>query len=155
MREIKFRAWNKETSKMCDTESLQGMLHTERNNGIAEGSINMKQSSVDKANEEYEHLIFMQYISLKDKNDEEIYEGDVMKGGISYDWREDEMGIVEFGLFKSDNSGDEYSANEVCGWNIKPIKLQEEDDMVNGQFIWKDLEIIGNIYENPELLEGK
>ena len=96
-----------------------------------------------------------QWTGLKDKNRKEIFEGDIVRGGISYDWRENETGIVEFGLFESDNSGDEYGSNEVCGWNIKAIKLEDEDDRVTGEFIWKKLRIIGNIYENPELLEKK
>ncbi|MEN6320707.1 MAG: YopX family protein [Syntrophaceae bacterium] len=71
----------------------------------------------------------MQFTGLHDKNGKEIYEGDVLR-----EQQEDcdpETWLVEW-----------YVDDINCGWNTDPAMT------------WYS-EVIGNIYENPELLEVK
>jgi hypothetical protein len=70
----------------------------------------------------------MQYTGLKDKNGKEIYEGDVLK------WENDAIGKVEW----LHDGFVVYFPN----WNRAHRRL----------FGSKKMEVIGNIYENPELL---
>ena len=85
----------------------------------------------------------MQYIGLKDKNGKDIYEGDITKNFNC------EPHAVVF-------------QNSAFGYMIN----NEEDYSYfvsfagNNNFRWEDnisdrIEIIGNIYENPELLESR
>ena len=80
--------------------------------------------------EEFERVLFT---GLKDKNGKDIYEGDILIDGGN-------KGIVEYfskiGLF-----GINLGGNSICNF--------QED------FLPTDCEVIGNIYENPELLEAK
>ena len=77
-----------------------------------------------------------QYIEHKDINEKEIYEGDVVKYYQPYAKRWDthivkwDADFAGFGLFENNN------------------KYCKESDWVK----IKDIEVIGNIYENPELL---
>ena len=72
------------------------------------------------------HLIPLQYTGLKDKNGKEIYEGDILS--VSEDYNQDIKLVMEW----HEDSG---------SWtNYGPRTA---------------FEIIGNIYENPELLEDK
>lgn len=76
---------------------------------------------------ELERFIVMQYTGLKDINGKEIYEGDIV-----YDEHDEEYGKVIF-------EGGEY----LCEWETYADSLSNE----LGQ-----IEVIGNIYENKELL---
>lgn len=74
--------------------------------------------------------ILMQYTGLRDKNGKDIYEGDVV---ISFG-KETEMTISEMRMIVDDAMN--------CY-----VPLRDQYLNSNG-----DLEVIGNIYENPELL---
>ena len=75
---------------------------------------------------DYKILSRDQYTGLKDKNDKEIYGGDIVKHFVSYKEQIDKIHFVEDGW-------------RVGTW--EPNYL--------GNF---EVEVIGNIYENPELL---
>ena len=124
MREIKFRAWDKENEKMMKVSSL----HLEN-----------KEISV-KENGTF-HLFrmqdLMQYTGVKDKNGKEIYEGDIVliKLDETSTWHKTVVGFKK-GVFIAD--------------------LIDKEDYVyifHHGFTGDDFEIIGNIYENKNLLE--
>lgn len=75
-----------------------------------------------------------QYTGLKDKNGKEIYEGDILR-------------YPNFGFDPS---------NGDCPYRIGLIEFKENMYTLSGDYIAEfemgDIEIIGNIYENPELL---
>ena len=86
-----------------------------------------------------DEVILMQSTGLKDKNGVEIFEGDIVKWGDTLDWEETPIRIATV--------------------KIEPdILFDSNVGIFNyGQFAYKNTEkfltILGNIYENPELLE--
>jgi uncharacterized phage protein (TIGR01671 family) len=147
MREIKFRAWDSSESKMIylDDQSMSVEINFLNNwtynhktywevvtKEGEPGYPNMSQY-FDSRNDEN---VLMQYTGLKDKNGKEIYEGDILNmtyhGSVSI-VKPEIKGVVGF---------------ERCSFII------EENGISLGK-IGRSLEVIGNIYENPELLESK
>ena len=124
MREIKFRAWNKPSEVMCDYSTLQEWMFREAESAIVEYDIGVEREKT--ATREYGHLIFMQYTGLKDKNGQEIYEGD---SGKCPDLGDD-VTVVEYYNY---------------GFYLKHRGYYSELSFGG--------EIIGNIYENPELIK--
>ena len=79
-----------------------------------------------------------QYTGLKDRNGKRIFEGDVVEyRGVGWDWEEQEMVravvVWEYGG---------WTAQESDGCYLDPMAESEETQMT----------VIGNIYDNPELL---
>lgn len=72
----------------------------------------------------------MQYTGLKDKNGKEIYEGDILHLEFYLDW------IVKW---------------HEAGFHIHILNNPE----TYYSLVPSNREVIGNIYENPELLKGK
>lgn len=126
MKEIKFRAWDKVNRRWVEAgENLLGTLIYWKNNSI-----------IATRNENFE---LIQYTGLLDKNGKEIYEGDIVEyGGTDRGW----VSSLYSGKF-------EVRANLISGIELVGFFDQQYtklDDFFN-QF-----EVIGNIYENPELL---
>ena len=80
-----------------------------------------------------DEIELMQSTGLKDKNGKEIFEGDILYGYAGEDFWE----IVEF-----DTEEGKWIRKDI--WYNSKLGLSE-----NNEF----MEIVGNIYENPELLE--
>jgi len=130
MREIKFRAWDKKSNRMIYIENPKQHPPYIR-----------FQSPTNKPvlviGEEWEleptrlvmDIELMQYTGMKDKNGKEIYEGDIVKECVTTSVVENEMTF---------NCG---CCSTVYGW-----EMPTEDH---------HLTVIGNIYENPDLLGGK
>ena len=129
MREIKFRAWlpnSKEQEKMVyDIGVVRGKPYFENSRIVYEGG---KNTDRDGSNNYKFEFYLMQFTGSKDKNNKEIYEGDIVK----YNEKTWEVRWVYAGF-----------------WLIIPEELKDiELTPAELQF----MKVIGNIYENKELL---
>ena len=138
MREIKFRAWNlkdyaeKEDDFYAPKNTMVSwdIIQSDRNHWLDNSLFGTK-------------FIIMQYTGLKDKNGKEIYEGDIWKMEIPKEDGGDAYGTIIFheGCFMRVEGQGQYGSEQ----------LQWDSDFGTG--VVSDMKIIGNIYENPELLK--
>ena len=129
MREIKFRAWDKKRKEMV---YVGGKGHIIFNpTGFGE---DIPYYFLPATNE------VMQYTGLKDKNGVEIYEGDKVRLTVEDDdntWVE----VVKW-------------SDEMLAWGLYDDKDDEQPlELLSDQAGSDALEVIGNIYETPELLQ--
>lgn len=133
MRELKFRAWDKTKQKMYLFDEIR--INNEYNLlGFHEKSC----SDYGELDIDEENYDLMQFTGLLDKNGKEIWEGDIVINKYL------NQNIVNKVIF---NSASFYIDN-----NERPRLLGEF--ISDKDLVCYDLEIIGNIYENPELLKG-
>lgn len=131
----KFRAWLKSEKKMVDVEGLEfvgGKLYNIRCkiNGITSFCLAL--------------FVLMQSTGLKDINGKEIYEGDVIKVSDGLYEIDEENPFV---VVKWDEEAGGYTMKDFTGeFDALNIGWQIADKFVR-------VEVVGNIYENPELLE--
>ncbi|AQP89274.1 hypothetical protein WFY73_001478 [Listeria monocytogenes] len=136
MRDIEYRAFVKETKKMLPVTDL--CFNETESVGVSGcGDANCT-LCVDWYS--FDDVVLMQYTGLKDKNGKKIFEGDIVRninGEYSY------IGIVNKDRYTFYIKGvapkDNYDFADVS-------------DTVTGK---SSLIVIGNIHENPEILEGQ
>ena len=132
-REIKFRAWLKEEKKMVNVEiidfSEKSIQYLEKNEIIDAYLLRTKF---------LEDVELIQYTGLDDKNGIEIYEGDILKYKFPYDRRLKHVSLVKF--IETEAS---FGLKDIYGNEIPLYRIT-----ANNYF-----EVIGNIYENKNLLE--
>lgn len=124
-REIKFRAWDKKESK------IRGILKLNLNNEIYDVMLHTPTDSAPNhwCLRNYDEVELMQFTGLHDKNGKEIYEGDILDGQMIVTWRND---LASFALTKQGWAYDHYFGEAVDPGHT---------------------EVIGNIHQNPELLQ--
>lgn len=137
-REIKFRAWDDLHNKMYLVSDIEwdadGRMWVTADDG---------KNGIELIDDEA-HL--MQYTGLHDKNGREIYENDILK--VTSEDGESYVAVVKW-------FGDEgYPAFDLAGI---PAAWSYESNALATIFESgvETCEVIGNIFENPELLEGK
>ena len=124
---LKFRAWDSVKKEMFkDTFAI-----------TESGQVVVVEQKFVTSSPDYifvDHLVIMQSTGLKDKNGKEIFEGDVLgtKDGLL-------KGVVEY-------------RSDLGMWTNSLISYNNFERLCN---VAGSREIIGNIYENPELLEEK
>jgi uncharacterized phage protein (TIGR01671 family) len=126
MREIKFRAWDNKEKRMIfgGIVNFCSPLHTIE---MPLGELHKHALAVHPSRD----YNLMQFTGLHDKNGKEIYEGDVVSAPT-----------------KTNRYEIEFSHDRFQPANWDRYGINGEDN-----FNWCDFEVIGNIYENPELLK--
>ena len=122
----KFRAWSKAEKIMSDVKKID--------------FCNCEIDARSFEETEIEEVILMQSTGLKDKNGKEIFEGDVVQYQNTKVPSADSKGVIRY----FDN------------WAMFGIDIEHNEPRAlffNGLADHISLEVIGNIYENPELLE--
>ena len=149
MREIKFRAWDTLNNHWIRIWKL----------AMGEGGI-AAVIELDGDSEWYglHQVEVMQYTGLKDTNEVEIYEGDIVRipnwtsghrcKKCGYQHKSD--GIAKVVWLNQDWWGDRSGVEAAFKLDVKDYCEGGVDFTNMGK-----LEVIGNIYENPELLEGE
>lgn len=136
-REIKFRAWDKVHE--CYLYDVQGAYDT------LSGCVKYENGEDAVYDEECfagfldnDQYVVEQYTGLHDKNGREIYEGDIVRSGLIMQREKSFVGAVRYG--RVDPS---FTIQDKAGHDFRLYSSGE----------YRAYEVIGNIFEDKQLLE--
>ena len=124
MREIRFRAWDKRENTMRDV----AVLHFTKGGKV--NSIEYWKTPSELKSYHVRNLVLMQSTGLKDKHGFEIYEGDIVR------YFRNELAVIVYR-----NGG--VDIRSLSWGDCEPLQRR-----------LGEIEVIGNIYQNNDLLEG-
>ncbi|MFL2116295.1 YopX family protein [Marinilactibacillus psychrotolerans] len=155
-REIKYQAWDKEEKRMSKVLLIDWINEcVDLDEGVIERDFNQVE--------------LLEYIGRKDEDECEIYEEDIVQvieqgHNMGFYYENEYVGIVKYDeeycsfklkLIKFVRGG-ELIPDEVDGI---PISFEDEDEITDYWFsewiVAEDMKILGNTFENPELLKGE
>ena len=142
MREIKFRAWDSKTRKyISEVPTLEVLLD--------DPDAPISHRDIDEMDALYYYpeyplgddfdgrIIYEQFTGVQDKNDKDIYEGDIVR-------------IIEDSMWK-------HNGIYTVGYDRGSFNLTHKSLTAGFRTLldldFSKIEVIGNIHENPELLE--
>lgn len=131
----RYRAWNKATKAMYEVDDIMSI-------DFGKSEISVKTLFFERTNYyKFDVIELMQSTGLADKNGKEIFEGDVVTDGHTTG---DIKNHPTLGFYMVDDNG-------IERWFSDDATLEDFEEAVKTAS--EILEIIGNIYEKPELLE--
>lgn len=141
MREIKFRGWD------------GNRFHYSEHFDCIQFPTGFEELAFIDLGHDYNHDKYLndiqQYTGLKDKNGKEIYEGDILKDT-------NPTGSLYEVLWYNEDARFEFKAHRREATILIPKpKVLTSSTSTSKDVVGELLEVIGNIYENPELLEEK
>ena len=129
----KFRAWDKTTNQMRGCYGFNEMEQEVYVCSVADDEFNGRLRTVHALKRSFDEVVVMQSTGLKDKNGVEIFEGDILyhplqgKRKVYYPY-----------------------SDSVASYGLREINTGFGSTLQDAHAVWQ---LIGNIYENPELLE--
>ena len=141
MREIKFRAWDKENKEMVEVELLGKEVLLIKNGEW----------------ENIENYEIMQFTGLYDKNGTPIYEGDIVTGqsfesSMLNHWKSGILKHLDYEVeYVPEMYVIKYHEASFKTFDLKGKWVAVLNHHVSSMV--EDLQVIGNVYENQELLE--
>ncbi|GAX05431.1 hypothetical protein IWT25_00735 [Secundilactobacillus pentosiphilus] len=156
MRPIKFRAWDRYMKQMVKVKTLDFSPQG------AECAVDYSDINGDIDGE----WDLMEYTGLKDSEDVEIYEGDIVEIDVQEYVAGYERETLHTGVLEYDGEGMRYCLKPIGKPKLLVGTPPDDDSGISGwgELSWEpeyldyvqqeDITVIGNIYENPELLEA-
>lgn len=131
----RYRAWNEVTKAMYEVDDIMSI-------DFGKSEISVKTLFFERTNYyKFDDIVLMQSTGMTDKNDKEIFEGDVVTDGHTTG---DIKNHATYGFYMVDDNG-------IERWFSDGATIEDFEE--NVKTASEIIEIIGNIHANPELLE--
>ena len=133
------RAWDETTNQMRGCYGFNELEREVYVCSVADDEFNGQLETIHSIRRSFDEVVVMQYTGCRDKNGLEIFEGDVIKDKYDKTW------LVQWYV------GSFVITNKIPDSDGQTSTYSHFSNVSNHHFYF---EVIGNMWENPELLEA-